>query len=267
MLLAHELTSLPYVLCRNPHPQWIYQYIEDNYLFYRKPGPAAQSWRSSIRHNLVFNRAFVKREIEDDGKKAVVWLLAPNTHVTPDGVIITRRSMARQRANSAPSSPPTQMALLRAYMSGEQLDKIQGSTSEPANFYDSGDETGSFTSVTNFSYPQMPGLPQQGRFLPPVTEGAAMFNAPRPSSSISAVSGTDAFAFQTALGSPELMAQDMGSFQSGPFNAPRQQQQQQQQQLGRQSLTAVPESSLNSKIALLAELHADPSLAQFLLKP
>lgn len=290
----HSPTRSP---TRAPPQQGIYQWIEANFLFYRKPGPAAQSWRSSIRHNLVFNRAFVKKEIEEDGKKNIVWLLSPNVQVSSDGVLITRRSI-RKRINSAPSSPPSQAAFLQAVMTGmaTPADLKQLHASKSDSFADNMYGFSDTDSMRGPSFDprghQMPGMmPLVNGFAP---RPNPMMATDRPRST-TGVMDPYFHAGAQVLRSPDIMSTTGHEVSPTSFTAPngflgvssnsqtafngsitrrntappevlRPAKPEPLDQTQQGGMTAHPKPSINSKLALLAELDADPSIMQMLLK-
>ncbi|KAI1327848.1 fork head domain-containing protein [Xylariaceae sp. FL0255] len=90
----------------------IYQYIMDNYAYYRNQPIAG--WQNSIRHNLSLNKSFAKapRSTDEPGK-GMKWKIVPDAR---DEMVRTCWSSGRggHRGSSAPSSPsqPSQMTYI-----------------------------------------------------------------------------------------------------------------------------------------------------------
>ncbi|KAI0014136.1 hypothetical protein F4779DRAFT_612946 [Xylariaceae sp. FL0662B] len=81
----------------------IYQYIINNYAYYRHQPPSG--WQNSIRHNLSLNKAFNKapRSTDEPGK-GMKWELVPETREEMIRVAF-KGGRGGHRGSSAPSSP------------------------------------------------------------------------------------------------------------------------------------------------------------------
>ncbi|XP_073513784.1 forkhead box protein I1c-like [Phyllobates terribilis] len=75
----------------------IYQYVEDNFPFYKK---SKVGWQNSIRHNLSLNDCFKKmRRDENDPGKGNYWTLDPNCGKKFDNGKFCRRRKRRSESN------------------------------------------------------------------------------------------------------------------------------------------------------------------------
>ncbi|XP_073505270.1 forkhead box protein I1c-like [Phyllobates terribilis] len=76
----------------------IYQYVEDNFPFYKKKNPG---WKNSIRHNLSLNDCFKKvQRDEDDPGKGNYWTLDPNCEKMFDNGNFRRKRKRRSESNN-----------------------------------------------------------------------------------------------------------------------------------------------------------------------
>lgn len=78
----------------------IYQYIQDNYPYYRNQGDRA--WRNSVRHNLSLNDCFIKAG-RADTNKGHFWSIHPNC-IDDFAQGDYRRRQARRRTRRRPPS-------------------------------------------------------------------------------------------------------------------------------------------------------------------
>lgn len=130
--------------------QGIYAWIQENFCFYRCKGAAAQSWRSSIRHNLVFNRAFSKVEYGEGAKKVILWDIAEaqRSQVSADGVLLTRRTAKKHKDslrgmgnnnnnNAGIFSPPLPSAAFATYNNNTSSASSSNAAVSPARQHNS----------------------------------------------------------------------------------------------------------------------------------
>lgn len=107
----------------------IYAWLEDNYPYFRRTRAHA-SWRSSVRHNLVFSPLF-KRTIHiraEDGMKTTYWNIADDARERFDGngVYVRRSRNTPARGGSAASQQqPQRQAPLKGSASAP-ADLLQG---------------------------------------------------------------------------------------------------------------------------------------------
>ncbi|XP_053556899.1 forkhead box protein I1c-like [Bombina bombina] len=84
----------------------IYQYVADNFPFYKK---SKAGWQNSIRHNLSLNDCFKKiARDENDPGKGNYWTLDPNCEKMFDNGNFRRKRKSRSESNSVKSAKVTE---------------------------------------------------------------------------------------------------------------------------------------------------------------